>query len=53
MSHKVTVEQKTAGKYTLEKSYYDSKKGRWCREEGRRGVLAYMKLPKPYEGKAP
>lgn len=30
----VTVEQKTAGKYTLEKSYYDSKKGRWCREEG-------------------
>jgi hypothetical protein len=43
----VTVEQKTAGKYTLEKSYYDSKKGRWCGAGGE--VLAYMELPKPYK----
>src|SRR5574343_458714 len=45
----VTVEQKTAGKYTLEKSDYDSKKGRWCGAGGE--VLAYMELPKPYKRK--
>ena len=47
----VTVEQKTAGKYTLKKTYYDAGKGRWCGLCGRGEVLAYMELPKPYKGK--
>ena len=47
----VTVEQKTAGKYTIGKALYDASRCCWRGVGGRGEVLAYMELPKPYRRK--